>query len=63
MHLLSSNFVYGACKYLVCKSNEIKCNNYNKIIQKIINFDNFTKENIKNTIEVGCELLIIHVEY
>ena len=36
--------IYHHHKYLVCKVKEIKCNKYDEIIQKIIRFDNVTKE-------------------
>ena len=29
----------------------------------MINFDDVTKENIKNAIEIGLKFLIIHTEY
>ena len=33
------------------------------MIQKMINFDDLTKENIKNIIQIGHKFLIIHKEY
>ena len=33
------------------------------MIQNIINFDDVTKENIKNIIQVGHKFQIIHIEY
>ena len=32
-------------------------------MQNIINFDDVTKENIKNIIQIGHKFLIIHTEY
>ena len=39
-------YAYGTSKVLVSRKEEIKCK-YNKTIQKMINFDDITKENIK----------------
>ena len=36
---------------------------YNKPIQKIINFDDVTKENIRQDNPIGHNFLIIHAEY
>ena len=36
---------------------------YNKTIQKVINFDDVTKENKSEHIQIGHEFLIIHTEY
>ena len=33
---------------------------YNKTIQKIINFDGVTKQNMKNIIDIDKKFLIIH---
>ena len=43
---LIETYAYGTSKDLGCRKEEIKCNN-NKAIQKMINFDDVTKENIK----------------
>ena len=40
-------YAYGTSKYLVCKKEETTCNNIIKAMQKMINFDDVTKENIK----------------
>ena len=32
-------------------------------MQKMINFDGVTKENIKNVIEIGLKFLITHTKY
>ena len=40
-------YAYGMRKYLVSEKEEIKCNNMIKKIQKLINFDDVTKENKK----------------
>ena len=46
--LIQYKHAYGTSKDLVSekKEKEIKCN-YNKMIQKVINFDDVTKEKIK----------------
>ena len=53
---------YRMSKDLVSEEEEIKCNNAIKQ-WKIINFDDVSKENIKNTIPMGYKFLIIHAEY
>ena len=47
---------------LVNEKEVIKCNNI-IIDTQMINFDDVTKENIKNAIEIGLKFLIIHTEY
>ena len=39
-------YAYGTSKDLVSEKEDIKCNNI-KTIQKLINFDDVTKENIQ----------------
>ena len=48
MQLIDSieTYAYGTSKDLVSDKEEINCN-YNKTIQKMINFDDVVKENIK----------------
>ena len=43
---LIETYAYGTSKDLVSKKEEIKCNNIIKLY-KMINFDDATKENIK----------------
>ena len=40
-------YEYRRRRNLVCKKQEIKCNNIIKQRKKMINFDDVTKENIK----------------
>ena len=40
-------YAYGTSKDLVSEKEEIKCNNIIILHKKIINFDDITKENIK----------------
>ena len=40
-------YSYGTSENLVSEKEEIKCSIHNKTIQKMTNFDNVTKESIK----------------
>ena len=51
---------YGTSKDLVSDKEQIKWNTNNT---KMINFDNATKENIKNITQTGHKSLIILTEY
>ena len=53
---------YGTSKDLVCKKEEIECNNIIKQYKNVINFDYITKEDIKNIIQIDCEFPTIHSE-
>ena len=49
---------------LVSDKEEDYMKQYNETVQKMINFDDVAKENIKkNTIKIGHKFLIIHTEY
>ena len=43
----TETYAYGISKDLVSKKEEIKCSNITKQYKKMINIDDFTKENIK----------------
>ena len=60
---LIETYAYGTNKDLISEKEEIKCNNIIKQCKKMINFDNVTKENIKNIIQIGHKFLLIHTEY
>ena len=59
---LSETYAYEISKDLVCKKEEIKCNNI-KTSTKMFNFDYITKDDIKNIIQIGRKFLIINTEY
>ena len=40
-------YVYGTSQHLVSEKEEIKCSNIIKQYQKMINYDDVTKENLK----------------
>ena len=42
-------FAYGTSKDLIREKQEIKSDNINKILRKMINFDDITKEKNKRT--------------
>ena len=53
---------YGTSKDLVCKKEEIECNNIIKQYKNVINFDYITKQDIKNIIQIDYKFPIIHSE-
>ena len=55
-------FAYGMSKDLLCKKEEIKCNNI-KNNTKTFSFDYITRKDIKNMIRIGQKFLTIHREH